>query len=156
MKNIFLQSLRQYAKGSNTNIVLMFTVVGLIAAGLTFLYVYFVARHHQDNFFISYLMPAFLLAAGIAFGFIARRKRGDWSAIAFAVLAVFFSFGAIISFLVTLLLLMLYCAMSKLTFTRRRSDEIYNLAVIFYLGRLLTGLGANHRRQTHSPSRHSS
>jgi cytochrome bd-type quinol oxidase subunit 2 len=108
MKNIFLQSLQQYAKGSNTNIVLMFTVVGLIVAGLTFLYVYFVARHHQNNLFISYLLPLFLLADSLAFGLIARRKRGDWSAIAFAVLAVFFIFGALVSFLVTLLLLMLY------------------------------------------------
>jgi hypothetical protein len=108
MKNIFFQSLRQYAKSSNANIILMFAVAGLVAAGLTFLYVYFIGRRHQGIFFVSYLMPLLLLAAGAAFGFIARSKRGDWSAIAFAVLAVFFIFGAIISFLTTLLLLMIY------------------------------------------------
>jgi EamA domain-containing membrane protein RarD len=107
MLNDFRQSLQHYAKGSNTNLVVMFTVVGLIAAGLTFLYVYFVARHHQDNFFLAYLLPLFFLADGITFGIIARSKRGDWSAIAYAVLAVFFIFGALVSFVVTLILLLL-------------------------------------------------
>jgi EamA domain-containing membrane protein RarD len=102
----FRQSLQHYAKGSNTSLLVMFTVVGLIAAGLTFLYVYFVARHHQDNLFIGYLLPLFFLAAGITFGVIARSKRGDWSAIAYAVLAVFFIFSALISLVVTLILLL--------------------------------------------------
>jgi cytochrome bd-type quinol oxidase subunit 2 len=107
MLNDFRQSLQHYAKGSNTNLILMFSAVGLIAAGLTFLYVYFVARHQQDNLFISYLAPVVLLAAGVAFALIARSKRGDWSAIAYAFLAVFFIYGAIISVIVTLILLLL-------------------------------------------------
>jgi hypothetical protein len=106
MNNIFRQSLQHYSKGSNTNVIIMFIVVVLIAAGLTFLYVYFIARHHQDNILVSYLMPLFLLAGGIWFVIVARSKRGDWSAIAYAILAVFFMLGAIISFLVTLLLLL--------------------------------------------------
>jgi len=108
MLNDFRQSLQHYAKGSNTSLLVMFTVVGLIAAGLTFLYVYFIARQHQDNLFVGYLLPLFLLAAGIAFGIMARSKRGDWSAIAYAVLAVFFIFGALVSFVVTLILLLVY------------------------------------------------
>jgi EamA domain-containing membrane protein RarD len=106
MNNIFRQSIQHYSKGSNANVVIMFSVVALIAAGLTFLYVYFIARHHQDNLLFSYLMPLLLLAGGVTFIFIARSKRGDWSAIAYAFLAVFFLFGAIISFLVTLILLL--------------------------------------------------
>ncbi len=85
----------------------MFTVVGLIAAGLTFLYVYFAARHHQDNIFICYLAPLLMFVIGVAFGVIARSKRGDWAAIAYAVLAVFFIFGSLISLVVTLILLLL-------------------------------------------------
>jgi len=106
MRSVFRQSLQHYAKGSNTNLVVMFAVAGLIAAGLTFLYVYFIARHHQDHLLVSYLMPVFLFVDGVAFAIVARSKRGDWSAIAYAVLAVFFIYGAIISFFVTLLLLL--------------------------------------------------
>jgi EamA domain-containing membrane protein RarD len=106
MNNIFRQAIQHYSKGSNANVIIMFSVVVLIAAGLTFLYVYFIARHHQDNILVSYLMPLLLLAGGIWFIFVARSKRGDWSAIAYAILAVFFLFGAIVSFLVTLLLLL--------------------------------------------------
>jgi len=105
MLNDFRQSLQHYAKGSNTSLVAMFSVVGLIAAGLTFLYVYFVARHHQDHAFICYLAPLSMLVIGVAFGVIARSKRGDWAAIGYAVLAVFFLFGALLSFVVTLVLL---------------------------------------------------
>jgi uncharacterized membrane protein len=108
MLNVFRQSLQHYAKGSNTSLAVMFTVAGLIAAGLAFLYVYFIARHHQDDLLVSYLLPLLLLAGGIAFGIVARSKRGDWSAIAYAVLAVFFIFGAIVSFLITLLLLLVF------------------------------------------------
>jgi len=107
MLNDFRQSLQHYAKGLNTSLAVMFTVVGLIAAGLSFLYVYFVARHHQDNTFICYLAPLLMFVIGVTFGLIARSKRGDWSAIAYAVLAVFFIFGALISFVVTLILLLL-------------------------------------------------
>lgn len=106
MNNIFRQSIQHYSKGSNTNIIIMFIVAALIAAGLTFLYVYFIARHHQDNILVGYLSPLLLLAGGVTFIFIARSKSGDWSAIAYAFLAVFFLFGAIISFLVTLILLL--------------------------------------------------
>jgi hypothetical protein len=106
MNNIFRQSIQHYSKGSNANVIIMFGVVVLIAAGLTFLYVFFVGRNHQDNILVSYLLPLLLLAAGIWFIIVARSKRGDWSAIAYAILAVFFLFGAIISFLVTLILLL--------------------------------------------------
>jgi EamA domain-containing membrane protein RarD len=104
--NIFRQAITHYSKGSNTNVIIMFSVVALIAAGLTFLYVYLIGRHHQDNLLVGYLMPLLLLAGGIGFVFVARSKRGDWSAIAYAILAVFFLLGAIISFLVTLILLL--------------------------------------------------
>ena len=106
MNNIFRQSIQHYSKGSNANVVIMFIVVALIAAGLTFLYVFFVGRNHQDNILVSYLMPLLLLAGGIWFIIVARSKGGDWSAIAYAILAVFFLLGAIISFLVTLILLL--------------------------------------------------
>ena len=106
MNNVFRQSIQHYSKGSNANVVIMFSVVALIAAGLTFLYVFFIARNHQDNILISYLMPLFLLGGGIWFIFVARSNRGDWSAIAYAILAVFFLLGAIVSFLVTLILLL--------------------------------------------------
>ena len=106
MNNIFRQSLQHYSKGSNANVIIMFSVVALIAAGLAFLYVYFIARHHQDNILVGYFMPLLLLAGGIWFIIVARSKRGDWSAIAYAILAVFFLLGAIISFLVTLILLL--------------------------------------------------
>lgn len=106
MNNIFRQALQHYSKGSNTNVIIMFSAVVLMAAGLTFLYVFFVGRNHQDNILLSYLMPVLLLAGGIGFVIVARSKRGDWSAIAYAILAVFFLLGAIISFLVTLILLL--------------------------------------------------
>lgn len=105
MINDFRQSLQHYAKGSNSSLVVMFSVVGLIAAGLTLLYVYFVARQHRDNVLICYLAPLLMLVGGVTFGIIARSKRGDWAAIGFAVLAVFLLFGALISFVVTLILL---------------------------------------------------
>jgi hypothetical protein len=104
--NIFRQSIQHYSKGSNASVILMFSVVALIALGLTFLYVIFVGRHHQDNLLVSYLMPLLLLAGGIGFMIVALKNKGDWSAIAFAVLAVFFLFGAVISFLLTLILLL--------------------------------------------------
>jgi len=106
MNNIFRQSIQHYSKGANVNVMIMFSVVALIAAGLTFLYVFFVGRNHQDNILVSYLMPLLLLAGGIWFIIVARSKGGDWSAIAYAILAVFFLLGAIISFLVTLILLL--------------------------------------------------
>ncbi len=106
MLNDFRQSLQHYAKGSNTSLLVMFTIVGLIAAGLTFLYVYFIARHHQDNTFIGYLSPLLMFVIGAAFGIMARSKRGDWAAIGYAVLAVFFIFGSLISLVVTLVLLL--------------------------------------------------
>ncbi len=107
MLNDFRQSLHHYAKGSNTSLLVMFTIVGLIAAGLTFLYVYFVARHQQDNAWLRYLAPLLMFGIGVAFGIIARSKRGDWAAIGYAVLAVFFIFSSLISFVVTLILLFL-------------------------------------------------
>lgn len=105
MENIFQQAIRHYSKGSNTQIVLMFGVVALIAAGLTFLYVYFVGRHHQDNLLVGYLMPLLLLAGGIGFVIAARRAKDGWSGIALAIFAVFLIFGAVVSLLVTLILL---------------------------------------------------
>jgi len=105
MLNDFRQSLQNYAKGSNTSLAVTFTVVGLIAAGLSFLYVYFVARHHQDNTFICYLAPLLMFVIGVTFGVIARSKRGDWAAIGYAVLAVFFILGSLIGLVVTLVLL---------------------------------------------------
>jgi cytochrome bd-type quinol oxidase subunit 2 len=107
MINDFRQSLQHYAKGSNTSVLVMFTIVGLIAAALTFLYVYFFARHHQDNTFMCYLAPLLMFVIGVTFGIIARSKRGDWAAIGYAVLAVFFIFGALVGFVVTLILLLL-------------------------------------------------
>lgn len=107
MLNDFRQSLQHYAKGSNTSLLVMFTIVGLIAAGLTFLYVYFVGGHHQDNALVGYLSPLLMFVIGVAFGVIARRKRGDWAAIGYAVLAVFFIFGSLLSLVVTLILLLL-------------------------------------------------
>ena len=106
MNNIFRQSIQHYSKGSNANVIIMFSVVALIAAGLTFLYVFFFGRHHQDNLLVSYLMPVLLLAGGIGFMIVALKNKGDWSAIAYAVLAVFFLFGAIVSFLLTLVFLL--------------------------------------------------
>lgn len=106
MNKNFRQAILYYSKGSNANIVAMFILVALLACGLTFLYVYFIARHHQDNIFAGYLMPLLMLAGGIWFILVARSKRGDWSAIAFAILAVFSLFGAVISFLMTLILLL--------------------------------------------------
>jgi hypothetical protein len=104
--NIFRQSIQHYSKGSNTNVIIMFSVVALIAAGLTFLYVFFIGRHHQDDLLMSYLIPLLLLAGGAGFMAVALKNKGDWSAIAYAVLAVFFLFGAIISLIITLVLLL--------------------------------------------------
>lgn len=108
MFNEFRQSLQHYAKGSNTSVLMMFTIVGLLAAALTFFYVYFFARHHQDNILIGYLAPLSMFGMGVVFGIIARSKRGDWAAIGYAVLAVFFIFGALSSLVVTVILLWVY------------------------------------------------
>jgi peptidoglycan/LPS O-acetylase OafA/YrhL len=107
MENIFQRAIKHYSKGSNTQIILIFGIVALIAAGLTFLYVYFIGRHHQDNLFVGYLMPVLLLAGGIGFVIAARHARDDWSGIALAILALFLLFGAVISFLLALILLIL-------------------------------------------------
>ncbi|MCG3121480.1 MAG: hypothetical protein ALAOOOJD_04598 [bacterium] len=108
MFNDFRESLQHYAKGSNTSLLMMFMAVGLLAAGLTFLYVYFFARHHQDNTLVCYLAPLLMFILGVGFGLIARSKRGDWAAIGYAVLAVFFILGSLISWVVTFILLLIY------------------------------------------------
>lgn len=101
--NIFRQALNDYAKKSDVNIVGLFAIVAAIAAGLTFLYVQFFARHHGDNLWLRYLAPLVLLAAGLIFVYLARSIPDQWARLGYAIMAIFLLFSAIVSFIVTLL-----------------------------------------------------
>lgn len=101
--NIFRQALDNYAKKSNVNIVGVFLIAAALAAGLTMLYVWLFGRHHADNLWLRYLAPLVLLGAGLIFVYLARRIPDQWARLGYAIMAIFLLFGAIVSFLVTLL-----------------------------------------------------
>lgn len=103
--NVFQQALAQYAKGSNTRIVNTFIALGAIDGLATFGYVFFIGRHHQQNFLLSYLLPLVLLVLGLVFLLIGVRAKGDWTGLIYVVLALFTLFASAMSFIVTLLLL---------------------------------------------------
>lgn len=105
--NVFQQALQQYAKGSNTRLIGTFIALGALDGLVTFVYVYFIARHHQENFLLSYLLPLVLLLLGIIFLLIGVRSKGDWTGLIYVVLALFALFAAAMSFVVTWLLLTL-------------------------------------------------
>ncbi|MEK7728368.1 MAG: hypothetical protein AAB354_08120 [candidate division KSB1 bacterium] len=102
--NVFRQALNDYAKKSDVNIVGLFAIVAALASGLTLLYVLLFGRHHADNLWLRYLAPLVLLAAGLVFVYIARSIPDQWARLGYAIMAIFLIFGAIISFIVTLLL----------------------------------------------------
>jgi len=102
--NIFRQALDDYAKKSNVNIVGIFLIAAALATGLTILYVQLFGRHHAGNLWLRYLAPLVLLAAGLVFVYIARSIPDQWARLGYAIMAIFLIFGAIVSFIVTLLL----------------------------------------------------
>ena len=102
--NIFRQALHDYAKKSDVNIVGLFAIVALMASGLTFLSVYFIGRHNAANLWLRYLAPLILLAAGLLFVYVARSIPDQWARLGYAILAVFLIFGALVSFVITLIL----------------------------------------------------
>lgn len=102
--NVFRQALHDYARKSNVNIAGVFLIAAALASGLTILYVFLFGRNHADNLWLRYLAPLVLLVAGLVFVFIARSIPDQWARIGYAVMAIFLVFGAIVSFVVTLLL----------------------------------------------------
>lgn len=103
--NVIQQALQQYAKGSNSRVALAFFIADGVGAVLTFLYVHFFARHHQDSFLLSYLAPLLLLALAAALFFAGTRAKRGWADLIYIVLALFVFSAAITSFAVTFVLL---------------------------------------------------
>lgn len=101
--NVFRQALQDYARKSDSNLTGIFLVVAVLAAALTSLYIHFFGRHHADNLWLRYLAPLVLLAAGLGFVYIARSIPDQWARLGYAIMAIFLIFGAIVSFVVTLL-----------------------------------------------------
>ncbi len=102
--NVFRQALHDYARKSDVNIVGLFAIVGLIAAALTFLSIYFIGRHHADNLWLRYLAPLVLFTAGLVFVYIARSIPDQWARLGYAIMAIFLIFGALVSFIITIIL----------------------------------------------------
>lgn len=97
------QSVKSYAEKKNTAIISMFVTTGLIATGLTWLYVHFVGRHQAAT--VLRWLPAVVFAAlGVVLILIARSARDGWAAIAYAVMGVFLLFSALVSVIVTIIL----------------------------------------------------
>ncbi len=103
--DVFRQALQHYSKGSNTRLVITFAALGGVDALVSFLYVYFIARYHQNNVLLGYLVPLVLLAVAVFFLIAGFRSRRGWEGLIFVVLAIFAFFAAVFSFLVTLILL---------------------------------------------------
>ncbi|NUO82383.1 hypothetical protein HUU05_20095 [candidate division KSB1 bacterium] len=103
--NIFHQALQQYSQGSNTRLFATFAILGGLDALVSYLYVYFIARHQQDSFLLSYLVPLLLLVIAAGFLIAGLRSKRGWEGLIFVVLAIFGFFAAVLSFVVTLLLL---------------------------------------------------
>lgn len=104
--NTFQEALRHYAKGSNARLIGIFVLVAGLAAVLTFAYVFFIGRQH-DSLLLSCLLPLLMLLAGGIFIYLARSAKDGFAGIAYAILAIILLFGALVSFLVTLLVLLL-------------------------------------------------
>ncbi len=104
--NIFQVALRHYAKGSNARLIGVFVLVAGLAAVLTFAHVFFIGRKH-DSSLLRYLLPLLMLLAGGIFTYLARSAKDGFAGIAHAVLAIIVLIAALVSFLVTLLLLLL-------------------------------------------------
>lgn len=102
--NIFRQALHDYARKKDVNLAGVFLIVAALASGLTILYVQLFGRHHADNLWLRYLAPLVLLAAGLVFVYIARSIPDQWARLGYAIMAIFLIFGALVSFIVTLLL----------------------------------------------------
>ena len=103
MAHSIRQSLEKYAEQKNTTLARMFIIAGLIVAGITWLYVLFIGRN-QEEFFLRQIVALLLFLGGIIFIFVARAARDGFAAIAYAVLAVFMLFGAVVSLIVALIL----------------------------------------------------
>ncbi|MEK7728369.1 MAG: hypothetical protein AAB354_08125 [candidate division KSB1 bacterium] len=103
--NVLRQALQEYSARSRAGVPSSFVVAGAVVGLITFLYVYFIARHHQQNFLLSYLLPLALLAFGLVFFLIGVRSKGGWEGLIYVVLALFALFAAAIGFVVTWLLL---------------------------------------------------
>lgn len=102
--NVFRQALHDYARKKDVNLVGIFIIVASMAAGLTILYVQLFGRHHADNPWLRYLAPLLLFLVGMIFVIIARSIPDQWARLGYAILAIFLIFGALVSFIVTLLL----------------------------------------------------
>lgn len=103
--NVFQAALRNHAKGSNARLAVIFVAVAVVAALLTLLYFYFIGRPSHGRWLINSLVPLVLLAAGLVLVQLARSAKDGYAGLAYALLAIFFLFGALISFLTTLALL---------------------------------------------------
>lgn len=105
--NIFQVALRHYTKGSNARLIGIFVLVAGLAAVLTFAHVFFIGRKH-DSLLLRYLPPLLMLLAGAIFTYLAHSAKDGFAGIAHALLAIILLFGALVSFLVTLLVLLFY------------------------------------------------
>lgn len=105
--NIFQVALCHYAKGSNARLIGIFVLVASLAAVLTFAHVFFIGQKH-DSLLLRYLLPLLMLLAGGIFIYLACSAKDGFAGIAHAVLAIILLIAALVSFLVKLLLLLLY------------------------------------------------
>ncbi len=103
--NLFRAALRHHAKGSDARLAGIFAAVAAAAVLLTLLYVFFIGRHFHGRWLLNYLMPLVLLAAGLVFVQLARSAKDGYAGLAYALMAIFLLFGALISFFTTLLLM---------------------------------------------------
>ena len=103
MIDFLRQSVSSYAAKKNTAIISMFVTTGLIATGLTWLYVHFIGRHQEATTWRW--LPALAFAAlGVILILIARSTREGWAAIAYAVMGVFMLFSALVSVVAMIIL----------------------------------------------------
>ena len=102
--NLLLRAYRHYFRASsNLQILLVFAGIGAAAALLTYLYIYFIGQH-SAHALLRYFMPILFVTAGIAFVIIARQAKDGFAGLAYAILAFFLFFSAVISLLLTILL----------------------------------------------------
>lgn len=100
------QALARASNDSNQQLTMIFIGIGMAAAALSYVYFVLVGRQHQGTL-IAYLLPMVLFLAGLAFLVVARLIDDPYAALGYVALALFLLFAAVVSLVVTLLLLTL-------------------------------------------------
>lgn len=103
--NIIRQALKKYSDDSNTRLILIFAIVGLVAAGLSVLFYFLVGQNHPGTV-LAYLLPLIFLVLGVAAIIVARLIDDPYAGLGYIALALFLLFAALASFIVTLILVL--------------------------------------------------